>query len=94
MQLRTALSQAGFQPTVWSGALYIPPVKWLAKPKLIRGFETFGETVWPTFSGLVLVEALKRLYAETPGIKSRLVMRPSFGAAPIGKPAANRDTNR
>jgi len=89
-QLKAALRGAGFLPTVWSGALFVPPVRRLSQPSTVRGFEKFGETVWPSFSGLVLVEALKRLYAETPGIKSRLVMRPSFGAAPIGKPAANR----
>lgn len=92
-QLRGALRTAGFVPTVWSGAAYVPPLRRLASPSIAAGFEKFGETVWPTFSGLVLVEALKRLYAETSGVKSsRLVMRPSFGTAPIGKPAANRET--
>lgn len=89
-QLRGALRTAGFVPTVWSGALFVPPSRRLARPALIKGFESFGETVWPKFSGLVLVEAIKRIYAETPGLKSRLVMRPRFGAGPIGKPAANR----
>jgi SAM-dependent methyltransferase len=82
-QLRSALSTAGFQPTVWSGALYMPPAKWLAKPKLMTGFERFGETVWPTFSGLVLVEALKRLYAEPDGHGRHLVRRPRFGTNPV-----------
>lgn len=92
-QLKSALRTAGFLPTVWSGALFIPPARRLSQASTVRGFEKFGETVWPSFSGVVLVEALKRLYAETPGLKSRLVMRPSFGAAPIGKPAANRGTS-
>ena len=90
-QRRAALRAAGFVPTVWSGALFVPPARPLARPALIKGFESFGETVWPTFSGLVLVEAIKRLYAETSGQTSRLVMRPRFGSAPIGKPAANRE---
>jgi len=93
-QLRGALRTAGFVPTVWSGALFVPPISKLSQASTVRGFEKFGETVWPSFSGLVLVEALKRLYAETPGTKSRLVMRPSFSAAPIRKPAANRDTKQ
>lgn len=86
-QLRTALSQAGFQPTVWSGALYTPPWARLTGPKLMPGFERFGETVWPTFSGLVLVEAMKRLYAEPKGPDGHLVRRPKFG----GNPVANRE---
>ncbi len=89
-QLRGALNDAGFVPTVWSGALYAPPVTKLAKPGFTKGCERFGETVCPGFSGLVLVEAIKRLYVEPKGTAKKLVMRPSFGTAPI----ANRGTNR
>jgi len=84
------------RPLVRGGPFRAPSyaVSKLSQASTVRGFEKFGETVWPSFSGLVLVEALKRLYAETPGTKSRLVMRPSFSAAPIRKPAANRDTKQ
>ncbi len=88
-QLRSALNDAGFVPTVWSGALYAPPVRRLAQSGFSKGCERFGEIVWPTFSGLVLVEAIKRLYAEPKGHAKKLVMRPSFGHKPI----ANRATN-
>lgn len=85
-QLRTALQSAGFLPTVGSGALFVPPIKRIATPGVTRRFEVFGETVWPSFSGLVLVEAVKRLYAKSDGRQARLVMRPSFGVAPIRSP--------
>jgi len=88
-QLRRALNEAGFVPSVWSGALYVPPIRRVMKPGFIGGCESFGETVWPGFSGLVLVEAIKRLYAEPKGHAKKLVMRPSFG----GKPIANRATH-
>lgn len=91
-QLRGALRDVGFVPTVWSGALFVPPMRKLATPSIVRGFERFGELVWPSFSGLILVEALKRVYAGTGGKTSRLVMRPSFGGAAIGSPASNRGT--
>lgn len=90
-QLRSALKDAGFVPTVWSGALYVPPITRLANPGFTRNCEKFGETVWPGFSGLVLVEAIKRLYAEPSGEKARLVMRPSFGGAAIGNTASSRN---
>lgn len=90
-QLRAALRAARFIPTVWSGALFVPPARPLVRSNLTYGFERFGETVWPGFSGLVLVEALKRLYAEPPGAKSRLVRRPSFGGAVLPRPATPRD---
>ena len=82
-QLKTALRQAKFTPTVGSNALYIPPVRFFAKPKLMRGAERFGETVWPGFSGLVLVEAIKRLYAPTEGGHAQKVARPKFTGVPV-----------
>lgn len=88
-QLRTALQAAGFVPTVWSGALYAPPYARLAKPTLTKGFERFGETVWPRFSGLVLVEAVKRLYAEPAGYVKAAPKRAKFGSSA----AANRTVN-
>jgi len=83
-QLRTALESAGFLPTVWSGALYAPPHIFFARPKRAQLFEQFGETVWPNFSGLILVEAVKRLYAEPSAVLPKRVLRPRFGIQPIG----------
>ena len=85
-QLRQVLGQAGFVPTVNSNALYVPPSKFLAKPRLVMGAERFGETVWPGFSGLVLVEAIKRLYAPSDKGLTEKVARPSFA----GMPAMNK----
>jgi SAM-dependent methyltransferase len=82
-QLKAALSVAGFTPTVGSNALYIPPARWCARPKLIRGAERFGETVWPRFSGLVLVEARKQLYAPTLIGHADTVARPAFAGVPV-----------
>jgi len=90
MQLRMALNAAGFVPTVWSGALYTPPITRLAGRGFTKSCERFGETVWPGFSGLVLVEAIKRLYAERGGqAEKTMVRRPGFGTSPV----ANRTVN-
>ena len=89
-QLRGLLRVAGFEPVLWSGALYAPPLKPLAGPMMLNAFERFGETVWPTFSGLVLVEAIKRLYAEPSGRHAQKASRPIFGTAPIGTSAPRR----
>jgi len=88
-QLRGALTAAGFAPIVWSGALYMPPTARLAKPKLIHATERFGETVWPSFSGLVLVEALKRLYIDPHDKPPGFVQRPSFNTRPIANRTAD-----
>jgi len=57
-QLKTLLKDAGFIPTLSSGALYIPPLKFCTGKTVLNVIETIGETVWPGFSGLVLVEAV------------------------------------
>lgn len=88
-QLRMILQTAGFEPVYWSGALYAPPFKALTGSTILNIFERFGETVWPSFSGLVLVEAIKRLYAEPAGRHAQKTARPIFGTAPIGN-SANR----
>jgi len=81
-QLREALRAVGFHPTFWSNALYIPPSRHFAGPRRCQTIERLGELVLPTVSGLVLVEAVKRLYAEVEGAPSRLVFRPG-----LAKPA-------
>ena len=92
-QLSSLLKAAQFQPRAWAGAAYVPPVKWMMQPRTIKTFETFGETVWPRFSGLVLVEAVKRLYADINTGTGQVSRAPSFvGAAPI-KPSASAISN-
>lgn len=91
-QLRGFLRNVGFEPAFWAGALYAPPLKPLTGETFLSVFERFGETVWPGFSGLVLVEAIKRLYAEPEGHKARKASRPVFGTAPIGN-TTPRHTN-
>lgn len=77
-QLSTALKSTQFQPCAWAGALYAPPISGLMKEGLVSGFERFGETVCPRFSGLVLVEAIKRLYADNSGGATSSLRRPNF----------------
>lgn len=89
-QLKSVVSDAGFIPTIWSGALYIPPLKMFTGNTVLNVVETCGETVWPRFSGLVLVEAIKRLYAEPSGNVREKIKRPIFTPAPIGKSASRQ----
>jgi len=97
-QMRAAMREAGFHPTIWSGALYAPPLKFLAKGGALRGCEKFGETVFPSLSGLILVEGIKRLYVDpNRGEKEKsFVARPRFGTSPIANRTSsfNRDKGR
>ena len=77
-QLSKVLRSSGFVPSAHAGALYCPPIKSLCNSRLMNSVEKFGETVWPGFSGLVLVEAVKRLYAGRAAKEKYSFRRPSL----------------
>jgi SAM-dependent methyltransferase len=64
-QLSALLGHAMFQPMAWSRALYAPPLSWkLATGGASETWESVGEKMWPALGGLLLVDAVKRLYAD------------------------------
>lgn len=81
-QLRGQLAQAGFVPTVGAGALYGPPVARFMGPRLCLGFERLGERLYPALAGLVMVEAIKRLYVEPERGHHSRARAHVFGAQP------------
>jgi SAM-dependent methyltransferase len=62
-QLGQELRACLFEPVASARALYAPPSTPLMR--LADSMEALGERVWPAFGGVVLMEAVKRLYAET-----------------------------
>lgn len=80
-QLRRHLHRARFHPTVGAGALYGPPVARLSGPRLARTFERCGEALWPGLAGVVMVEAIKRLYVEPDRGQEQKVRAPILGSA-------------
>jgi len=82
-QLRAALEQAGFVPSLSAGALYAPPMKVFARPRLAIAAEKMGETLWPRLSGIVMVEAVKRLYAKRDSGLAARVKAPKIKGAAI-----------
>lgn len=80
-QLRRALEQAGFVPLLGTGVLYAPPFRMFARPRLSIGMERLGESLWPGLSGLIMVEAVKRLYAEQDRGKVGRVKTPTVSGA-------------
>lgn len=75
-QLSEALRQCQFEPAHWSKALYIPPIKWWAGERSSEIWEQVGSRLWPGFSGLTLVEAVKRLYSKSGKTRPRRVFNP------------------
>jgi hypothetical protein len=44
--------------------LFAPPLQWTAR--WAEGFEQIGARLWPGFSGLILLEAVKQTFAVKP----------------------------
>lgn len=65
-QLQGVLGDSAFEATAWSRALYAPPFTWCCKGSRGEFWESVGEKLWSRLSGLILVEAVKRVAALTP----------------------------
>jgi SAM-dependent methyltransferase len=63
-QLEQLAREAELEPIAWSRALYAPPIEGLAR--YAEGFEQVGARVWPRFSGVILLEAVKQTFAVKP----------------------------
>jgi SAM-dependent methyltransferase len=80
-QLARLLRDAMFEPVAWARALHAPPVPWPPFAGSAATWEAVCERVVPAFGGVVLVEAIKRVAAETPGGRRRLVFAPAVATA-------------
>lgn len=65
-QLSRLLREALFTPMQWSTALHFPPVRIRAWLRAQIGLERMAKRFWPVFSGVIIVEATKRLYQGLP----------------------------
>lgn len=96
-QLDRSLQDAMFRPVEWNHALFVPPINRSLVFRSATAWERMGARLWPAFSGLLFVEALKEVYAAAP--KSKLSaaarrLRPA-SASPftgtVSLPAASSD---
>lgn len=65
-QLTRLLKDARFTPTSWTHALYMPPFNWPVLLRSALAWERFGAVMWPAFSGVLIIEATKQVYARIP----------------------------
>lgn len=65
-QLTHLLRETNFTPGAAAEALFFPPSKLRWAMRLGRRMEKVGRTLWPAFSGVIVVEAQKRLYQGLP----------------------------
>jgi SAM-dependent methyltransferase len=65
-QLTKLLKDAMFSPEEWQYALYMPPFNWRVLLRWPLFWERLGLVLWPAFSGVIMVEASKQVYAAMP----------------------------
>ena len=73
-----------FSPEEWEYALYMPPFNWRILLKWPMFWERLGLVLWPTFSGVILVEATKQVYAAVPLRELRKVKHRRIVPVPAG----------
>jgi SAM-dependent methyltransferase len=73
-QLAGLLGDSMFEPVASSRALYAPPLAWTPFVRAADAFERVGELIWPAQGGLLLMEAVKRLYATTARSEHRVLL--------------------
>jgi SAM-dependent methyltransferase len=80
-QLAALLADALFEPVASAKAVYAPPSHWPPFVRAADAFERVGESLWSAQGGLVLMEAVKRLYISTARSEGRVLL----AKAPAGK---------
>ncbi len=83
-QLTKLLKDAMFQPEGWHYALYTPPFNWRVLTRWPAFWERLGIILWPTFSGVIMVEATKQVYAAMPAHETERKMRRRIVPVPAG----------
>jgi len=89
-QLSHLLRDQMFTPTRTERALFVPPTRSRTLLRSAPALERLGKNWFPTFSGVILVEAGKQLYAAT-AVRVRRDRRPAVARLPqVARPGAAR----
>ncbi|MGI6856368.1 class I SAM-dependent methyltransferase [Mesorhizobium sp. 1B3] len=90
-QLNDLLRETNFTPAAWSDALHFPPSLRRFVLRSHNVLERTGRRFWPMFSGVIVVEAQKRLYQGLPVAQraSRRVFVPVLTPQGAGRLARN-----
>ena len=91
MQLTQMLREAEFSPLGWSHALFVPPLQRSYLVRSAPAWERIGIWLSRGFSGVLLVEAVKQVYAISSGKRVRKLV-PSLKPALAPQPALQRGT--
>lgn len=84
-QLAGLLKEARFSIMSWSQALFMPPIDHGLFLSSAPAFERVGDWLMPQFAGVIIVEAVKQVYATSSGKRVRRLvprLRPALAPAP------------
>jgi SAM-dependent methyltransferase len=87
-QLSTLLREAQFSVVSWSHALYFPPSDRSAVLSAAPAIEGLGSRLMPALSGVIIVEAVKQVYAVATGKRARRISarsRPALAPVPSAR---------
>ncbi|MGA7324686.1 MAG: methyltransferase domain-containing protein [Rhodomicrobium sp.] len=62
-QIEKALRQESFEPVGAAPCLFAPPFRARVLPSAALAWERVSAALWPAFSGVIVVEAIKQVYA-------------------------------
>jgi SAM-dependent methyltransferase len=93
-QLSRLLKEAMFTPEEWHYALHMPPFNWRIFLKWPMFWDRLGLVLWPAFSGVIIVEATKQVYAAVPVHETRRVRRMMPVPAGVTPQAMSRRSER
>jgi hypothetical protein len=85
-QLAGLLKEAQFSVVSWSHALQMPPIKKGFALSGASAIERIGDWVTSRFSGVIIVEAVKQVYAFSSGKRVRRLvprLRPALLPSPV-----------
>jgi SAM-dependent methyltransferase len=88
-QLGKLLKEARFTAVAWSQALFMPPFEKSMILNSAPAWERLGSWLSPAFSGVIIVEAVKQVYAIPPGKRARRLvprLRPALSPHPASSP--------
>jgi SAM-dependent methyltransferase len=91
-QLMRLMRDSMFSPTASQQALWLPPSDGAVVIKAVNAWEKAGEILWKRFSGVLLVEAEKQVYAGAP-VKAVKTKR-HFLLKPAAQPALTSGAHR
>ncbi len=87
-QLYRLLRESQFAVVSWSPVLFLPPTSRALFLSWAGVFESIGNRMMPGFSGVVIVEAIKQVYAISTGKRARRLaprLRPALTPLPAGQ---------